>query len=222
MSKLLLSVPTYLRSTIIPVYQNGPLSYEDTPLPVVIFSHGLVGNMNIHSAILGELASQGIFCVAVEHRDGSGALSLVRDSESKQTAGVPTKTTSVYFKNVSLKIKPGVYEERDRQLQIRIFELMAAFRALEMLNAGDPLHNLASDNLIVPKGALNLDPGAVTWAGHSLGGTTLIQMSIKCRERVGKKHRQRQTCFYNAHPPPLLSRSLHPLPLCCLIRGSCP
>ena len=27
----------------------------------------------------------------------------------------------------------------------------------------------------MPKGALNLKPGSVTWAGHSFGGTTLIQ-----------------------------------------------
>ena len=138
------SIPYYLRSTRIPAYENAPLSSSDSPLPVVIFSHGIVGNMNTHSAILGELASYGVFCAAVEHRDGSGALSIVRNEDDAKKAPAPTEITSISFRQVSLKIKPGVYEQRDEQLQIRLFELMATFRALEMLNEGLSVRNLAS------------------------------------------------------------------------------
>ncbi|KIV87055.1 hypothetical protein PV11_02626 [Exophiala sideris] len=172
------SIPYYLRSTRIPAYENAPLSSSNAPLPVVIFSHGIIGNMNTHSAILGELASYGVFCAAIEHRDGSGALSIVRNDDDAKKAPAPTEITSIGFRQVSLKIKPGVYEQRDEQLQIRLFELMATFRALEMLNEGLSVRNLASsadDECAIPKGALNLTPSSVTWAGHSFGGTTLIQ-----------------------------------------------
>lgn len=209
--KIFLSIPYYLRSTRIPAYENAPLYYNDTPLPVVIFSHGIVGNMNTHSAILGELASYGVFCVAVEHRDGSGALSIVRDGDEATKAQAPTEITSIGYKPISLKIKPGVYEERDEQLQIRLFELMAAFRAVEMLNEGLSLRNLASSTpseCAIPKGAFNLKPGSITWAGHSFGGTTLIQFvkSIYYAE----KRRKDDYSLLLQEPSPTLKAQITP------------
>ncbi|KEF54885.1 uncharacterized protein A1O9_09328 [Exophiala aquamarina CBS 119918] len=178
LSKILLSVPFYLRSTMMPAYKNAALQCEDGPLPVLIFSHGLVGGMNSHSALLGELASRGIFCVAIDHRDGSGVLSLARREGSKVPNEQPTEITSVYFKNVSLKIRPGVWEARDRQFEIRLFELMATYKALGLLNEGKHIANLADDpgNMnVIPSSSLNLNPGEVIWAGHSFGGATMVQ-----------------------------------------------
>lgn len=178
LSKILLSVPLYLRSTLMPAYENAMLHHEDGPLPVLIFSHGLVGCLNSHSALLGDLASRGVVCVAVDHRDGSGALSLARNEGSKAATDQPTEMTSIYYKNVSLKIRPGVWEARDAQFQIRLFELAATYEALELFNSGETLPNLAGGPItanIIPRSSLNLSPGEVIWAGHSFGGATVIQ-----------------------------------------------
>jgi platelet-activating factor acetylhydrolase len=178
LSKIFLSIPLYLRSTTMPAYKNAALHHEGSPLPVLIFSHGLVGSMNSHSALLGELASRGVVCVAIDHRDGSGALSLARSEGSKAATDKPTEITSIYYKNVSLKIRPGVWEARDRQFEIRLFELVATYKALGLLNEGEGLTNLAggpgSVN-VIPRSSLNLKPGEIIWAGHSFGGATLVQ-----------------------------------------------
>lgn len=179
LSSILLSVPLFLRSTMMPAYKNAPLLRLDTPLPVCIFSHGLVGNMNTHSAILGELASHGVFCVALEHRDGSGALSLVRNGDAEAVGEAPSEVLSVPWKRISLKIRPGVLEERDEQIRIRIFEIMALYQALELLDEGQALKNLAhssDEEFSIPRGSLSLKPESVIWAGHSFGGATIIQL----------------------------------------------
>jgi platelet-activating factor acetylhydrolase len=179
LSSVLLSVPLFLRSTTFPAYENAPMSDHAHPVRVLIFSHGLVGSMNTHSAILGELASHGICCVAIEHRDGSGAVSLVRNSKAASLEGAPTEMSSIFFRRVSLKIRPGVLEERDEQLRTRIFELMALYRALELLNEGATLENLAlksTSQLQISQGSLQLDPGSVIWGAHSFGGSTVIQL----------------------------------------------
>lgn len=45
---------------------------------MLVFSHGLIGHYNTYSDSLGEPASQDIVCLAPEHRDGSGSITLLR------------------------------------------------------------------------------------------------------------------------------------------------
>ncbi|KIV92708.1 hypothetical protein PV10_03980 [Exophiala mesophila] len=179
LSKLLLSIPLYLRSTKVHAYENAPLKSDDQPFPVLIFSHGLVGGANTHSYLLGELASRGVICVALEHRDGSGVLSRANNDGAKKGATEqPSEVTSIFYKSNSLKIRPGVWEQRDHQISIRLFELSATFQALELLNQGVALPNVAEGSAgsnVIPKSSLNLQPGQVTWAAHSFGGATMVQ-----------------------------------------------
>ncbi|KAJ9644283.1 uncharacterized protein PV06_05259 [Exophiala oligosperma] len=185
LSDFLLSSPFryYLSTTQIPVHHNAPLLFNGAKVPTLIFSHGLVGNMNTHSALLGELASHGVFCLALDHRDGSGPLTTLRRTGSEpngDAATVPTEVgltnPSVYYKPITLKIKPGMHEARDEQLSIRLFELSAAYQALEVMNGGQILPNLAGEGgFTLPKGSLDMSPGNVIWAGHSFGGTSTVQ-----------------------------------------------
>lgn len=53
---------------------GGP---EKPKFPFILFSHGLGGSRTAYSSVCGEFASYGFVVCAVEHRDGSGARTLV-------------------------------------------------------------------------------------------------------------------------------------------------
>ena len=62
-------------------FVQGTAPVRKSPYPVLVFSHGLIGHCNTHSASLSEPASRGIACEAPEHRHGSGSITLVQNGE---------------------------------------------------------------------------------------------------------------------------------------------
>jgi predicted dienelactone hydrolase len=50
-----------------------PIRAEQSKLPLVIFSHGLGGNMEVYSQFCLDLASFGFVVVALEHEDGTAS-----------------------------------------------------------------------------------------------------------------------------------------------------
>lgn len=168
----------------LPAHRNAKLldpPTESGRWPVTIFSHGLAGSRNAYSQICGDLASNGMIVIALDHRDGSSPIQYVR----------ATATTDAHIVNPTRiphqPVTDEVYEARDKQLRIRLWEISMAYEALVKMDKGNNIENLDSNTSRARKERMEvlwqfndmLDihrPGKVTWAGHSFGAATTVQL----------------------------------------------
>lgn len=148
--------------------------------PVTVFSHGLAGSRNAYSYVCGDLASNGMIVIALDHRDGSSPIQYVRG-----TVGEESKC--VYPEKISHEPCDEVYQARDRQLRIRLWEISMAYEALMKIDGGQELENLDSNTSLDRKervevlwqfdGKMDIHrAGKVTWCGHSFGAVTMTQL----------------------------------------------
>ena len=173
LSKVLNPLLSVLSYVTIPALANAPLlkPQAGTRFPLAIFSHGLAGNCNTYSSLCGSLASCGVVCAAIEHRDGSAPLSSVRKADGKVAS-------SVGYKKYSHSPSTEVFDARNAQLRTRMWELDLLYTALTKLDRGVNMTNLASEpNTCLPtlERMLDLGPGRVSWIGHSFGAATISQ-----------------------------------------------
>ncbi|KAL6253218.1 hypothetical protein RBB50_000941 [Rhinocladiella similis] len=168
-------LPFTINYTTLPVLAEAPLLSRDssTQFPLAIFSHGLGGNFNTYSSICTSLASFGVVCVAPEHRDGSAPTSLIRSADGS--------TTAIPYQRLAHSPTDEVLNARNAQLRIRLWELELLFSAVTGLDAGKVFTNYASSSTSKPEEMpsfekkLNLQPGQVSWVGHSFGAATIVQ-----------------------------------------------
>ncbi|KAK4626843.1 Putative phospholipase A2 [Fulvia fulva] len=176
-------MPQQLYYINLPAHRNAKLLDPPTShgrWPVTMFSHGLAGSRNAYSYVCGDLASNGMIVIALDHRDGSSPIQYVRETASTEAHIVnPTK--------ISHEPSPEVYEARDKQLRIRLWEISMAYEALVKIDAGQRLENLDINSSTKRKervevlwqfdGMLDIHrEGKVTWAGHSFGAATQVQL----------------------------------------------
>lgn len=141
----------------------------------MIFSHGLGGSRNSYSYIAGSLASHGVVVICPEHRDGSSVTTHVR--VPGQHGRLARKV--IPYNRISHEVSPEVYEAREAQLRIRLWEMGLIHEAVLAMDAGREFSNL---NLTTPSlsqfvGRLHVnDPGSIIFAGHSFGSTTMYQL----------------------------------------------
>ncbi|PWW76444.1 hypothetical protein C7212DRAFT_357376 [Tuber magnatum] len=211
-------LPRALYYISLPATANAQLLGGKLPgfrFPTMVFSHGLGGTRLAYSHICGSIASYGVIVVAPEHRDGSGPVSFVNaparktthSSEGKSESGEPSineSSTKASMKDTNGRVQVDhrayphqVSEEtengRNRQLEIRLWELNLIYSALSKIDTGKvPKDTIMSGDegetkegtmgpeaknlLSTFKGKLDVkDPGKLIWAGHSFGAATMIQ-----------------------------------------------
>ncbi|KAK4043452.1 putative phospholipase A2 [Parachaetomium inaequale] len=199
LASILSFLPRHLHWTSIPAHTNAtllppPSDRPDSRWPTMVFSHGLGGNRNAYSHLAGSLASYGVVVICPEHRDGSAALTLVRDPKSKAPKHNPHL---VPYLRIPHSQTPETWQARNKQLRIRLWELGLIFDAVTALdnnNTNPPLIPSSNLNHSTPQSTLaqfahTLDihtPGRVIFAGHSFGAVTTVQLL--------------KSTFYAAHP----------------------
>lgn len=145
----------------------------------MIFSHGLGGSRNAYSQIAGSLASHGVVVVCPEHRDGSAIATSIRVPYQQNTRFFTrnTKRTIPYIR-ISHDATDAVYELRNRQLRIRLWELGLIHEAILRIDDGGKLLNLNKSTPSLDHFSNKLhvqDPGSIIFAGHSFGAATIVQ-----------------------------------------------
>lgn len=204
-------LPRYLHWTTIPVQKNAALlsprlSNENPRWPTMIFSHGLGGNRNAYSHNAGSLASYGVVVICPEHRDSSAALTLVRDPDSQNRFFTKNTRHTVPYIRTPHDQKPEIWQFRDKQLRIRLWEMNLVFEAILSLDRGEKSLIKSNLNRSTPLSALSqftdkldvIEPGRVIFAGHSFGAATTVQLL--------------KSVYYNPKLPSSSSRLFTPRP----------
>ncbi|KAK5121067.1 hypothetical protein LTR85_005551 [Meristemomyces frigidus] len=168
----------------LPAHRNARLLEPPTESgrwPVTFFSHGLAGSRNAYSQVCGDLASNGMIVISMDHRDGSSPIQYVRATATTEAHIIqPTRIPHS-------PMTDEVYEARDKQLRIRIWEMCMAYEALVKIDKGHNVENLDSNTSRNAKDRMEVlwrfndmmdihRPGKVTWAGHSFGAATSVQL----------------------------------------------
>ncbi|KAI0865108.1 phospholipase A2 [Xylaria cubensis] len=175
-------LPRHLHFTSIPVVDNAPMLQPETPndrWPTMMFSHGLGGSRNTYSQIAGSLASHGVVVFCAEHRDGSAIASFMRVPYQQNHRFFARNTKrSVPYTHIPHDPTDEVYERRNAQLRIRLWELGLIHEAILTIDEGRKLTNLNKDALSLDHLSNRLDvhePGRIIFGGHSFGGATIVQ-----------------------------------------------
>lgn len=161
--------------------QDGSFTSADR-WPVLVFSHGLGGSRNAYSHLCACLASHGIVVIAVDHRDGSQPVAYIRPSRSSEPEQ-REEMQSVDYQKISHTASPHVFEARDQQLKVRLWECSVIVELLACLDQ-DKLPSSLQDLPPTPtkqvfeqlRGKLDVRPGSITFAGHSFGAATTVQL----------------------------------------------
>lgn len=182
-ANLISYMPQQLYWIDLPASRNAKLLDSPTSnkrWPVTFFSHGLAGSRNAYSYVCGDMASNGMIVIALDHRDGSSPIQYVR-------ATATTEAQILGPVKISHEPSPEVYEGRDKQLRIRLWEISMAYEALIKIDAGQRIENLDINASKDKKervevlwqfdGMLDIHrAGKVAWSGHSFGAATTVQL----------------------------------------------
>jgi dienelactone hydrolase len=156
----------HLRYMTVDASENAPTLAANTPFPVLVFSHGLVGMRLQDSSTLQDLASWGYVVVAVDHTDAA-AVTVFPDGEAR------------YYDQTRFGIPAGIEPDKatvdQRMFPVWVADQRFVYDTLATWNEGDPLF------------AGKLDLTRIGSFGHSFGGATALEvcrLDARCRAAV--------------------------------------
>ncbi|GAA5995159.1 uncharacterized protein JCM10292_004570 [Rhodotorula paludigena] len=164
------------------------LAPDKDQFPLVVFSHGLSGTRTTYSQWCCEIASRGYIVAAIEHRDGSGPISVVRLEDGTERVVDYIRPDQSLDWPAGHKPQSSLDFRASAQLPFRLAEISAVLHHLRRLNAGEGAaiarenrrKDLGGEEVVGKwlegwKGRIDLEH-EVTMAGHSFGGATTIQV----------------------------------------------
>jgi platelet-activating factor acetylhydrolase len=148
--------------------------------------------------------------IAADHRDGSAPISFVH------TPGQKEEVRRVEYRKVPHKASTEVYEQRDEQLRIRLWELGLIHDAVQKMDKRVALSNVADDHkrnsgLTMFAHKLNVEePGSISWAGHSFGAATMVQFIKSTYYRGGEEEDEYYAPLFTPEEDSCLVRQITP------------
>lgn len=149
--------------------------------PLVLFSHGLFGSMEMYSEICRNLASMGMVVVAIEHEDGSACYAQNKDSEDIWYKPPPSGITYSDRDQVRAFRKP-MLETRTEELcaVVKYFHAVkkasssAAGKTDAMLPPPPPVEDCTPEELL-GRILLVSDLEKIQLSGHSFGAASTVK-----------------------------------------------
>ncbi|WBW75176.1 phospholipase A2 [Schizosaccharomyces osmophilus] len=165
--------------TSLPVY-DGTLfqDSQNTKLPVLLFSHGLLGSRNVYSSLCGNISSYGVVVLALEHRDQTAIISTVRDPSHPDDKGylVQYREIKDFYSEDTIALQKDRLHFREREIQLAVKMIRSinehGVPSLDTAysSSGDP--NVCKRLFESLKGRLNTTKGELLLSGHSFGAAT--------------------------------------------------
>lgn len=161
-------------SAIIPAFTDVPI-VNATGYPVFVFSHGDTSLPEWYSHYLGSIAADGNVVVAITHRDGSNAGSMV------EINGQPSKNVSYILPD---QVSPAVNVTGLAMLErtFRQAEVEETVRVLEAINNGQGAqvyqNSSRGEGQTLANWQGRLDFSKLVIGGHSFGATSAVSRSL--------------------------------------------
>ncbi|KAI9916364.1 hypothetical protein PsorP6_017830 [Peronosclerospora sorghi] len=149
-----------MRNAHLASVQDEPIAPAPTTSdgwPIVIFSHGLAGSLELYSYVNQELASYGYVVVVLTHCDGSASVCS------------PEPGRIEYYHQITTEIRDDIdgagYRFRNGQLHQRVREVCSVLDAVVQLSnvAGSVFNKCDTSNVSI--------------AGHSFGAATALSVA---------------------------------------------
>jgi platelet-activating factor acetylhydrolase len=146
-----------------------PLQQDGTGLPVIVYSHGLGGNVDLYAYQTMALAAHGYLVVVIDHTDGSASVAPRKD-------GIALRRNDSHVAVHEMEGRIELFRRHRRVMtEYRSEEFLAAVRATIALNENN-IEELEQHRVSFV-GKLNVNE--VHYMGHSFGGATSLHAARK-------------------------------------------
>eukprot|EP00977_Amphora_coffeiformis_P015369 scaffold4510_cov183-Amphora_coffeaeformis.AAC.54 len=139
--------------------------------PIVVFSHGLGGCMEMYTALCQQIASLGYYVVALEHEDGSGAYAESSNSSDKKGPIYYKRPDDTpYSRTKVVNFRQPFLTQRVREIDQVLEYLKQQSTTTTKANGNDHQEQALLQRILE---AADYQQG-VHLLGHSFGGATMV------------------------------------------------